>query len=175
MAVLARASYGGGYGGGGGYSMGGGGGYGGGGYGGGVIPAAIQSRHNIQYYDVPNSGYIQPTTIEVGANQIPLNILFRSASSSLNVQQKHESAQGSYQKSQSEDEPHKLYHQVTKPVYQEVREVIMPYRKITQEIKPVQEDIQTIVARGTKGYGGNSGGYSSGGSQYASMGSRKGY
>lgn len=161
-------SMGGGYGGGGGYSMGGGG-YGGGGggsgYGGGVIPAAILSRHNVQYYDVPSTGYIQPTTIEVGANHIPLNLLFRSASSNLNVQQVHMGAKGSYQQSQSEDEPHILKHSVTKPIYQEVREVVMPYRKITQEIRPVQEEIQTLVARnagGGYGGGGMGGGYGGG-------------
>ena len=46
--------------GGGGY--GGGGGFGAGGMG--VIQAAIQSRHNVQFYDVPSSGMINPTTIE---------------------------------------------------------------------------------------------------------------
>jgi len=106
---------------------------------------------------------VQPTTIEVGANSVPLNILFRSASSNLNVQQYHEGAKGGYQESQSEDEPHILKHTVKKPIYQEVREVISPYRKITQEIKPVQEEIQTIVARGTgKSYGGGGGGYGGG-------------
>ena len=133
-----------------------------GGYISGPIPAAIQSRHNIEYYDVPNSGYIKPTSIEVGANPIPLNLLFRSASSALNVQQYHEGAKGSYQQSQSEDEAHVLKHMVTKPIYQEVREVISPYRKITQEIKPVYEEIKTIVARGQEKYGG---GMSYGGSK----------
>lgn len=49
--VMCQAYGGGGYGGGASY---GGGGYGGGGYGGGgygVIPAAIQSRHHVEYYD----------------------------------------------------------------------------------------------------------------------------
>ena len=155
---------GGGYGGGMSFGGGGGGGYGGGGYGGGVVPAAIHSRHSVQYYDVPSSGYVQPTTVEVGASSVPLNILFRSASSNLNVQQYHEGAKGGYQETNSEDEPHYLRHTVKKPIIQEVREVISPYRKITQEIKPVQEEIQTIVARGTgKSYGGGGGGYGGGG------------
>lgn len=56
---------GGGYGGGmggGGYGGGMGGGYGGGmggGYGGQTVQAAIHSRHNVEYYDVPSSGYAQ--------------------------------------------------------------------------------------------------------------------
>lgn len=152
----------GGYGGGssGGYSSGGGGG--GGGYGGGVVPAAIQTRHNIEFRDVPSTGSIQPSTIEVGASSIPLNILFRSASSNLNVLQQHQGAGGDTQETSSEDEPHRLVHTVTKPIIQEVHEVISPFRKITQEIQPVQEEIQTIVARGMDQggagrYGGNGG------------------
>ena len=98
----------------------------------GPISASIRSRHNVQYYDVPSSGYAKPTSIEVKANAAPLNILFRSASSYLNVEQRHEGAPGSNQESDSEDEPHILKHTVKKPVYQEVREIISPYRKITQ-------------------------------------------
>ncbi|XP_017493031.1 PREDICTED: keratin, type I cytoskeletal 9-like, partial [Rhagoletis zephyria] len=81
------------------------------------------------------------------------------ASSNLNIQQVHDGAQGSNQESQSEDEPHVLKHQVTKPIIQE-------------EIHPVIEEIMTIVARGQEqrqsgyGGGGQSGGYgmSAGGS-----------
>ncbi|OTF73748.1 DFP2-like protein, partial [Euroglyphus maynei] len=46
------------------------------------------------------------------------------------------------------NEPHRLVHEVTKPVIQEVREIITPYRRVIQEIKPVQEEIQTIIAKG---------------------------
>ncbi|KAH9405933.1 hypothetical protein TYRP_014230 [Tyrophagus putrescentiae] len=111
-----------------------------------VVQAAIQSKHEIQFRDVPSSGEVQPTTIEVGASPIPLTILFRSASSNLNIQQVHEGAGGSNQETQSEDEPHVLKHSVTKPIIQEVREIITPSRKI--EIQPVQEEILTIVAKG---------------------------
>ncbi|KAH9393290.1 hypothetical protein TYRP_021980 [Tyrophagus putrescentiae] len=160
-------SSGGGYGGG--MSRSSGGGYGGGsgrggsgGRGGGegqVIPAAIQSRHQIEFRDVPSTGEVSPTTIEVGAGQIPLNILFRSASSNLNIQQSHEGAGGSNQETSSEDEPHVLKHSVTKPIIQEVREIITPSRKI--EIQPVQEEILTIVAKGdnNRNQGGSSGGF----------------
>lgn len=114
------------------------------------IPASIQSKHHIEYIDVPSSGEIKPTTIEVGANSIPLKIIFRSASSLLNIQQAHAGSEGSVQESKSEDEPHRLVHSVTKPIMQEIYEMITPYRKITQEIKPVQEEILTIVSRGNK-------------------------
>ena len=173
---------GGGYGGGG-YGGGGFGGFGGfgggfvsgGGGGGGIVPAAIISRHRIDYRDVPSQGVVAPTTIEVGSSSVPLNILFRSSSSHINVQQAHEGAGGSVQQSSSVDEPHHLFHEVSKPIIQEVREVISPYRRIVQEINPVQEDIQTIVARGTgggvgvgggAGFGGGFGGFGRGGGGY---------
>ena len=176
-------------GGGGGYSGGGGGGYGGGGsgggYGGQAIPVAIQTRHQVEFRNVPSYGSVSPTTVEVGASPIPLQILFRSSSSSLNVQQSHDGASGSTQESSSQDEPHRLVHSVTKPIIQEVREVITPFRKITQEIQPVQEEILTIVARGNErgsgsggsggsgglgGFGGSAGGGGSRGSASAGLG-----
>ncbi|UXI16327.1 major abundant protein BTP1 [Sarcoptes scabiei] len=145
-----------------------GGGFGGGlGAAGGVIPAAIQTRQSVQFVDVPSTGFVQPTTIEVGANAVPVNMIFRSASSNLNVQQVHQGAQGSSQESSSQDEAHYLRHTVKKPVFQEVYEVITPFRKITQEIRPVQEDIQTVVARmaggvGAGGFGAGAGGFGAG-------------
>lgn len=123
-----------------------------------LIPAAIHTVHNIEFRDVPSTGSFNPATIEVGAQSIPLMILFRSSSSTLNIQQAHDGAQGSTQESSSEDEPHRLVHSVTKPIIQEVHEVITPFRKITQEIQPVQEEIQTIVARNVGHIGGNVGG-----------------
>ena len=80
------------------YGGGSGSGYGGrssGGYGsskaaGQVIPAAVQTRHSIEYRDVPSSGAVNPTTIEVSSNANPVNIVFKSQSSNLNIQQVHE-------------------------------------------------------------------------------------
>src|SRR6218665_109094 len=140
----------GGYGGGFGGYGGGFGGYGGGGYGGhgAVVPAAVISHHNIKHYDVPSSGHIYPTTIDVPANVLPVNFIFRSASSMINVQQKHECASGSFKETHSQDEPHILKHTVTKPIIQEVREVISPFRRIQQTVEPVREEIMTMVARG---------------------------
>lgn len=115
-----------------------------------LIPIAIQTRHNIEYRKVPSTGSIQTATVEVGANSIPINVIFRSASSLLNVLQQHQGALGDVQESSSQDEPHRLVHTVTKPIIQEIHEVISPFRKITQEVHPVQEEIQTIVARNTQ-------------------------
>src|SRR6218665_2775894 len=140
----------GGYGGGFGGYGGGFGGYGGGGYGGhgAVVPAAVISHHNIKHYDVPSSGHIYPTTVDVPANILPVNFVFRSASSLVNVQHKHECASGSFKQTHSQDEPHVLKHTVTKPIIQEVREIISPFRRIQQTVEPVREEIQTMVARG---------------------------
>ena len=121
-----------------------------GGYTGGVIPAAIQTRRNVEVRPVQlDSDPIKAAVVLVEAGVIPLTILFRSSSSALTVMQEHNPGQpGEQQHTKSEDEPHRLLHEVTKPIIQEVREVITPYRRVVQEIQPVQEDVHTIVARG---------------------------
>lgn len=112
------------------------------------IRAAVKSRHMVDFMDVPSEpANVKPQTILVEANNIPLNILFQSRSSELNLHNEHTPSKGSVQETMSEDEPHRLIHKVTKPIFQEVFEIIKPYRKITQEITPVEEEIQTIVAR----------------------------
>lgn len=60
-----------------------------------IVSAAIQSRHNIQYYDVPTSRQITPISIDIGANVIPVSMVFRSASSQLSVEQNHLNQGGS--------------------------------------------------------------------------------
>ncbi|OTF81132.1 DFP2-like protein [Euroglyphus maynei] len=117
---------------------------------GGLIPAAIQSRRNIQFYDVPsNFEAAEPITVEVGQSPAAqLNIRFKSSSSPLAVEQDHSPAPGSMRETSSEDEPHVLRHTVSRPIFQEVHEVIKPFRRVTQEIQPVQENVETVVARG---------------------------
>ena len=135
---------GGGYGGDGGY---GGGGGGGGGYGGGYhsIEAAIYSNHKVDVIPVHSSRYSKPTYVDVPSGMTPVYINFQSQSSPVYVKQQHYGMSGSYQKSHSYDEPHKLVHEVTKPIVQEVREVIKPYRKVVQTIKPVHEEVLVRV------------------------------
>ena len=159
-------------------SMGGygGGGGGGGGYAhsGGPITAAVQSRHSIEVRPVPTQNEpIQPQIIEVDSGDLPIILHFNSRSSRLMVKQTHTPAgPGEVQSTSSEDEPHRLVHEVLKPVIQEVREVITPYRRVIQEVRPVVEEIQTIVAKGegrrrdmgydSQGMGGGGGGYGGG-------------
>ena len=123
---------------------------------GGLIPAAIQSRRNIQFYDVPsNFEAAEPITVEVGQSPAAqLNIRFKSSSSPLAVEQDHSPAPGSMRETSSEDEPHVLRHTVSRPIFQEVHEVIKPFRRVTQEIQPVQENVETVVARGDEIQGG---------------------
>lgn len=132
------------------------------------IPAAVKTRQSLELQRVHiESEPIKAPVIDVPAQSVPITLRFKSASSNLKVMAKHIPSPGSVQKSSSQDEPHKLYHEVNIPVIQEVREIIAPYRKIVQEIRPVQEDIQTIVAKGSSASGrsgGSSGGGAKGGS-----------
>ena len=142
-----------------GYSMG----HGGHGGHGGAIPAAIKSRQSVEIRNVNDiSEPIRPQLIEVGAQQLPLTIHFRSTSSNIKVLSSHQPGYGDTQQTSSQDEAHKLFHEVNKPIIQEVREVITPYRRIVQEIRPVQEDIQTIVAKSSSGRGGGGNHYGGG-------------
>ena len=111
------------------------------------IQAAVITRHHVRYINVPSVNNIKPTTIEVGGQSAPINILLRSTSSKLNIEQLHDGSKGSYQESKSEDHPHILKHTVTKPIIQEIFELITPYRLVRQEVQPVQELIETIVGK----------------------------
>lgn len=80
------------------------------------IRAAVMSTHSVEHRDVPiEPSNIQPQTILVEAMNLPLNILFQSKSSALNLQTEHVPSQGSTQETSSEDEPQILIHRVTKP------------------------------------------------------------
>ena len=102
---------------------------------------AIHSKHLVEYRDTPSSGMAIPTTIDVPFNTVPMNIIFRSASTKLNIAQQHQGTNGQTQMTHSDDGPIKIIHRVQKPIIQEIREIISPYRKITQEIMPVQEEV----------------------------------
>ncbi|XP_027204032.2 uncharacterized protein LOC113797790 [Dermatophagoides pteronyssinus] len=80
--------------------------------------------------------------------QIPLNLVFRSLSSHLNLIQEHQNPQENDQKFyqlQKQEEPIKMVLNITKPIIQEIHEMILPYRNIRQQIHPVQEYIETTV------------------------------
>jgi hypothetical protein len=116
----------------------------------GPIPAAIQSIYTQEVLPVQTvQEPVPPQIIEVGPNALPVVVHFQSQSSPVQVEQSHiPGAPGEVQVTRSEDEPHRVVHEVVRPVIQEVREIIQPYRRIVQEIRPVEEEINSIVARG---------------------------
>ena len=90
------------------------------------VQAAVKSTHTVEYRDVPTEPLnIEPQTILVEAMNIPLNILFQSKSSQLNLKSEHTPSKGSTQETQSEDEPHVLKHTVTKPILQTVSAILL--------------------------------------------------
>jgi len=117
---------------------------------GGPLPAAIRSVRTYEVRDVPlpkEPAVVQ--TIDVEPSEQPVEVIFRSISSPVLVKQIHTpGAPGQIERTSSEDEPHRVLHEVLRPVIQEVREVIQPYRRVTQEVRPVLEEVHTVVAKG---------------------------
>ncbi|KPM07526.1 DFP2-like protein 26 [Sarcoptes scabiei] len=128
-----------------------GGGFGGGnvGTGGAQVSAAIQTKRTVEVKPIVlQSDPIEPHVVDVEASFQPVQVVFRSSSSPVMVQQIHTPAQPiQVEPTQSEDEPHRVQHQVMRPVIQEIREIIQPYRRVLQEIRPVLEEVRTIVAK----------------------------
>jgi hypothetical protein len=110
----------------------------------------IQTRRTYEVRPVAlQNDYAQPQIIEVQPEQLPVQVHFRTASSRVNVQQSHQPSHPSQVEHASfQDEPHRVVHEVVKPVIQEVREIIQPYRRVTQEIRPVIEEVHTVVHKG---------------------------
>jgi len=97
---------------------------------------------------------IYPKIIKVHAEEVPVKVVYLTKSSDVDVRQFHKKgAPGKFTSTKTLEEPHRLYHQVVRPVIQEIHEVIVPYRKVVQRIEPVIEEIQTIVAKGEPSYG----------------------
>jgi len=115
----------------------------------GPITAAIQSTRSYEVVPVAlNYEAPVPQTIDVGPNFQPVNMIFRTASSPLNLEQVHTPSAPQFESTRSEDQPSVLTHESYKPVIQEFREVIQPYRRIQQRVEPVIEQVHTVVAKG---------------------------
>jgi len=116
----------------------------------GPVTAAIHSRRS--YEVIPVNSIEEPAipqVVDVEPSIQPVHVIFRTASSPVLVQQIHTpGAPGLVDSTHSEDEPHRVLHEVLRPVIQEVREVIQPYRRVVQEVRPVLEEVQTVVAKG---------------------------
>jgi len=112
--------------------------------------AAINTRRTVEVRPVAFQGdYAQPQIIDVAPEELPVQVHFRTASSRVNVHQSHQPGlPAQVEHAQFQDEPHRVIHEVIKPVIQEVREIIQPYRRVTQEIRPVIEEVHTVVHKG---------------------------
>ena len=112
--------------------------------------AAVRTKHTFEYRPVKIEQLqeqSEPKIIEVEARSLPLEIHFKSASSRIKMVQEHQKGElQQEQRTQSVEEPQRMFHLVRKPIIQEVREIISPYRRIVQEIQPVLEEIHTVIA-----------------------------
>lgn len=94
----------------------------------------------------------------------PYSIVFRTHSMPVKIQQQHQTLPApEVEFVRSQEEAHRIKHEVIRPVIQEVHEIIQPYRRVVQEVRPVIENVHTVVSKGD-GRGGNGG--SDGGSKY---------
>lgn len=105
---------------------------------------AVHTQQHVNYLDVPNQGYVQPTSVNVDSQPAPIFLNFRTASSPVNIQHHHASQPGSFRATESFDEPHRHVHTVTKPIIQELREIISPQRIVRQQVQPVQEEVSVF-------------------------------
>jgi len=130
--------------------------------------APIHTRRTVELRPLATQqqDYQQPQIIEVNPDHVPVQVHFRTSSSRVNVQQSHTPGHTPQVEHASfQDEPHRVVHEVVKPVIQEVREIIQPYRRVTQEIRPVIEEVHTVVHKGEGRRGGQQqlkGGYGGG-------------
>ncbi|XP_054159739.1 uncharacterized protein LOC128957951 [Oppia nitens] len=90
-----------------------------------------------------------PQVIQLKADDVPIVVHFQTSSAPVQVQQSHLPSQPEEVTiTRSEEQPHRVIHEVIRPVIQEVREIIQPYRRVTQEVRPVEEAVHTNVAAG---------------------------
>jgi hypothetical protein len=137
--------------------------YGGGDRGYHSIELPVKSKHDLEVIPTHSEQEEHSTYVDVPGGVLPVYLTFKTQSSPVYVKQQHRGTKGSYQRSESHDEPHKLVHEVTKPVIQELREIITPFRKVVQVIQPVREEVLTKVHKGErKSYGGDDDGYGKG-------------
>ncbi|KAH9401009.1 hypothetical protein TYRP_002594 [Tyrophagus putrescentiae] len=129
----------------------------------GPVEAAVHTKKTIEVipvrFEEPKEG--EPQVIEISPYEVPLSIVFKTATNKINVNQEHRSeTPEEVKETTSEEEPHRVVHNVYRPVIQEVTEVIQPIRKMLQRVEPVIEEMKTIISKAGPPEGGNSNGYS---------------
>jgi len=90
------------------------------------VHAAIATKRTFEVRPIMlQSEPAVPSVVDVQPSEQPVQVIFRTQSSPVLVQQVHTpSAPAHVEKTNSEDEPHRVLHQVVRPVIQEVREII---------------------------------------------------
>ncbi|UXI16198.1 hypothetical protein NH340_JMT02141 [Sarcoptes scabiei] len=129
-------------------------------------------HHNLNPFQYGSSSLIEsnnpivsqsPRTIliETIERPQPINLIFRSLSSQLNLIQDHqesndeESNEREHYELIKNERPIRMILNITKPIIQEVNEMIVPIRNIRQQIQPIQEFIETKVMREQFGFEAN--------------------
>lgn len=121
---------------------------------GGLSSIPIQKFRSQEVLPIQDLGVVNggPQVIQVKGTEEPVLVHFQSQSAPVQVETSHiPSPPGETTVTQTQDEPHRVIHEIIRPVIQEVREIIQPYRRVTQEIRPVQEEVQTDVATNAGG------------------------
>jgi hypothetical protein len=137
----------------------------------------IHAERRVEIKPIMTQGYDQNDhTIDI-KDDTPIVIHFRTHANRIKVEQTRvPDKPKEVEHTRSEDEPHRVIHEVYKPVIQEIREIIQPFRKVVQQVQPVVEEVQTVVHRGDGrrgSSGGNGGGQ--GGEEYGGSGQKQSY
>ncbi|KAJ6220895.1 hypothetical protein RDWZM_006707 [Blomia tropicalis] len=116
----------------------------------GPVEAAVHTKKTIEVipvrFEEPKDG--EPQVIEISPYEVPLSIVFKTQTNKINVNQEHKSEMPEEVKeTSSEEEPHRVVHNVYRPVIQEVTEIVQPYRKVLQKVEPVIEEMKTIITK----------------------------
>lgn len=103
----------------------------------GPVSAAVQTKRTVEVKPVRvPEDHVEPHVVDVEASVQPVHVVFRSSSNPIMVNQIHKPADpNKVERTESEDEPHRVQHRVTRPIIQQVHEIIQPYRKVLQESK----------------------------------------
>ena len=81
-----------------------------------TVELPVESYHGVKVIPSPSHTEKHKTQVVVGASDLPVYVTFNSRSSPVYIKQNHEGTRGTFHKSQSKDEPHRMVHEVIKPV-----------------------------------------------------------
>lgn len=121
-------------------------------------------------YLSPQGGYQKGKEISVTPDHKPITLHYRTHSQPIMVHQTRiPGPKPEVKYTKSHEDPHRVVHEVIRPIIQEVHEIIQPYRRVVQQVQPVIEEVRTVVAKDAgKGprMGDGGGGYGKGSPSY---------